>query len=83
MQTPKQRFQNSSHAEEWRAVTATLAYERAVDAAMLQLAQNLPVTTMTGFQIEGAKTFLGILTKIAELQKDEKPEPVGVLKEIR
>lgn len=89
MNSAKARFCQTPDAEAFRALAASLAFERGADAATIQFVNTLG-TAMTmeqaaanAFKTEGAKQFLKILTDIGRPDAVEPREPIGQLKGVK
>jgi hypothetical protein len=81
VRTAKELFQASTGFSDFKVFRASVGYETACQAALLQFVESLPETTadptcaMHGLQIMGARRVLDILSRLHEPDTESKPEP--------
>lgn len=86
---PKQRFlRQKQYAESFARMAASLEFEAASDAALLQLQENLSLansveeSSAKNYRLEGAKLFLSTLQNIAKPDGVVEQEQIGQLKRV-
>lgn len=86
MEAAKTRFTQTPDAQTFRALVASLAFERAADAALLQFVNNLALSAnieqaaANEFRTQGAKLFLQLLCDIGRPDQVVERESIGTLK---
>lgn len=81
MPTPKQRFLRTQHAEPAANMLATITFEEASDAAILQFIEELGIvesvemSAARNWKREGALRFLEILKTIGKAEQPP-PDPI-------
>jgi hypothetical protein len=71
----RDRFKKGPHAKDWNQATASETYSAAIEAALLTMIASQPSDSAAAnyYRLEGARTFIGILTNLTTEKPDLPP----------
>lgn len=75
------RFKTGPHAKAWNQATATEVFSAAIEASLLVMLANQPSDSAAAnyYRLEGARTFVGILSNLTT----EKPDTVPLTQNLK